>query len=65
MGLNFSGGSVPLQIWDTYSQFSRFFIIYTQLPKAKLANPKNPSQRADVVLEFWKEKGESLDEGQA
>ncbi len=26
---------------------------------------KNPSQRADVVLEFWKEKGELFDKGQA
>jgi hypothetical protein len=56
------------ELWEQLRQrkyWGAFWQWLTQRYSWEEWESKNPSQRADVVLEFWKEKGELLDKGQA
>jgi len=56
------------ELWEQLRQrkyWGAFWQWLTQRYSWQEWESKNPSQRADVVLEFWKEKGELLDKGQA
>jgi len=56
------------ELWEQLRQrkyWGAFWQWLTQRYSWQDWESKNPSQRADVVLEFWKEKGELLDKGQA
>jgi len=56
------------ELWEQLRQrkyWGAFWQWLTQRYSWQEWESKEPSQRADVVLEFWKEKGELLDKGQA
>ena len=54
------------ELWDQLRQrkyWGEFWKWLTQRYSWEEWESKNPSQRADAVFEFWKEKGELLDKG--
>jgi hypothetical protein len=56
------------ELWEQLRQrkyWGAFWQWFTQRYSWQEWESKNPSQRADVVLEFWKKKGELLDKRQA
>ena len=65
--IDFSSWTGFGELWEQLKQrkyWEEFMKWLTQRYSWEEWESKNPSQRADVVFEFWKEIGESLDKGQ-
>ncbi len=56
----FGGVLGPIKAEEYWGEFWKWL---TQRYSWEEWESKNPSQRADAVFEFWKEKGELLDKG--